>query len=244
MKILVTNDDGIDSEGLAVVVKWAVQHGETWVSAPMTQQSGKSHAITIHNTFNVEKHPLGLGEVAAYAVDSSPADCVRFATLGLNQSFDLIISGVNRGFNLGQDVLYSGTVAAIFECALRGTHGFAISTDYTTFRYAEEQLENVYNFFVTHKLFENNLIYNVNVPTEPKGIVVTQQGGAYFSDDWAQTDNGQWLQKGYCVHENTHDVTLDTDATIDGYVTITPLTINRSDTAVWQKLKNLKDDLE
>ncbi len=241
MKILVTNDDGIDSEGLAVVVQWAVRHGDVWVSAPKTQQSGKSHAITIHSPFTAAQHPLGLGEVTAYAVDSSPADCVRFATLGLKQDFDLIISGVNKGFNLGQDVLYSGTVAAIFESALRSTCGMAISTEYTTFQYAREQLENIYRFFETNRLFDKNVIYNVNVPLQPKGIVVTRQGGAYFSDDWAMVEYGQWIQKGYCVHENKHDLTLDTDATIDGYVTVTPLTVDRSDTKIWQKLSSLKE---
>ncbi len=240
MKILVTNDDGIDSEGLAVVVKWAVRHGEVWVSAPKTQQSGKSHAITIHSPFTAERRTLGLGEVAAYAVDSSPADCVRFATLGLKQDFDLIISGVNKGFNLGQDVLYSGTVAAIFESALRNTCGIAFSTEYTTFQYAKEQLENVFLFFQKNDLFKSNLIYNVNVPVEPKGIVVTRQGGAYFSDDWTQCDDGQWQQNGYCVHENKHDLTLDTDATIDGYISVTPLTVDRSDVDLWKRLSEVK----
>ena len=84
MRILVTNDDGIQSEGLAIVVKWATKLGEVWVSAPQCQQSGKSHAISIHQGFPIGKVSLGLGEHVAYAVGSTPVDCVRFANLGLS----------------------------------------------------------------------------------------------------------------------------------------------------------------
>ncbi len=228
MKILVTNDDGIFSEGLAIVVEWAKSLGEVWVSAPKQQQSGKSHAITIHNSFEVQKVNLGLGEVAAYAVDSTPVDCVRFATLGLKQKFDLIVSGVNKGYNIGEDILYSGTVGAIFEAALRKTNGIALSTEYTTFQYAKENLDRIWRFFETQKLFRRNSVYNVNIPPQPKGIVMTRQGGPYFSDEWTEVGDGIWQQNGYCVHDNRHDLTLDTDATIDGYITITPLTTDRT----------------
>ncbi len=238
MRILVTNDDGIQSEGLAIVVKWATKLGEVWVSAPQCQQSGKSHAISIHQGFPIEKVSLGLGEHVAYAVGSTPVDCVRFATLGLNAHFDLIISGVNKGFNLGEDVLYSGTVGAIFEAKLRNMRGIALSTEYTTFQYAQQWLDKIYQFFVERDLFGANLIYNVNIPLQPSDILLTRQGGAYFSDRFQQTAEGVWEQNGYCVHENKHDLSLDTDATIDGHVTVTPLTTDRSDVAVWKKLTN------
>ena len=240
MKILITNDDGIDSEGLKIVVEWAVRHGDVWVSAPTTQQSGKSHALTLHRPFEVRKTNLGLGEVAAYAVASTPVDCVRFATLGLGIDFDLIISGVNKGYNMGEDILYSGTVGAIFEAALRGTKAIAFSTEYTTFEYAKGQLENVYAFFEENRLFEKNLAFNVNFPPNPKGILVTKQGGAYFSDEFQEVSDGLWKQCGYCVHDNKHDLSLDTDATIDGYVTVTPLTTDRSDVKVWEKIADCK----
>lgn len=228
MKILIVNDDGIESAGLAVLVRWAVRLGEVTVIAPKTQQSGKSHAITIHQPFEVSKAPLNLGEKVAYYVDSTPVDCVRFGTLGLNQNYDLILSGVNRGYNLGEDVLYSGTVGAIFEAALRQTRGIAFSTVHETFEYAERALDEVWQYFVQNDLFAKNLIYNVNIPPQHKGIRLTRQGGPYFSDQWVNGNDGTWQQIGYCVHDNQHDLTLDTDATIDGYITITPLTTDRS----------------
>lgn len=227
MKILVTNDDGIESEGLAIVVRWANKLGEVTVSAPATQQSGKSHAITLHTPIEIKKVSLGLGESAAYAVASTPVDCVRFATIGLNRKYDLVISGINRGYNLGEDILYSGTVGAIFEAQLQKTRGLALSTEYTTFEHAEAALDRVWEYVVTHKLLDANLAYNINIPPKPKDIVITRQGGPYFSDKWIQED-GMWKQCGYCVHENAHNHELDTDATIDGYITVTPLTVDRS----------------
>ncbi|MCM1289930.1 MAG: 5'/3'-nucleotidase SurE [Corallococcus sp.] len=228
MKILITNDDGIDSVGLEILTKWATKLGDVTVVAPKTQQSGKSHAITIHSPFEVQRVYLGLGEVAAYSVGSTPVDCVRFGTLGLRSQYDLILSGINRGYNIGEDVLYSGTVGAIFEAALRHTRGIAFSTVYTGFEYAEAALESIWEYFKTHELFERHLIYNVNVPPEPKGILETRQGGPYFNDEFVDLNDGTWQQNGYCVHDNRHDLTLDTDATVDGYITITPLTTDRS----------------
>ena len=228
MKILITNDDGIESAGLAILARWASKLGEVTVCAPATQQSGKSHAITLHKSIEIKQTSLGLGETAAYAVDSTPVDCVRFATIGLNRQYDLILSGINRGYNLGEDILYSGTVGAIFEAQLQKTCALAFSTDYTTFEHAEKALDGVWEYVTTNKLLDKNLAYNVNIPPEPKGIVVTRQGGAYFSDRWVQDEDGLWQLRGYCVHENRHNHKLDTDATIDGYVTVTPLTVDRS----------------
>lgn len=150
MKILVTNDDGILSEGLALLTKQAAKLGETWVAAPTAQQSGKSHAINIHEPISVEERRLGLGERAAFAVGSTPVDCVRFATLGLKIKFDLILSGINRGYNLGEDILYSGTVGALFEGALQNTPSVAFSAEYTSFKPAEGCLERIFDFLLSN----------------------------------------------------------------------------------------------
>ena len=228
MKILITNDDGIRSPGLAILARWATKLGEVTISAPATQQSGKSHAVSLRTSLEITKTSLGLGETAAYAVASTPVDCVRFATIGLHAQYDLVLSGINRGYNMGEDILYSGTVGAIFEAQLQKMHGIAFSTDYTSFEHAEKALDSIWQYVVKHKLLDKNLAYNVNIPPQSKSIVLTRQGGAYFSDEWIQGEDGLWQQCGYCVHENVHNVELDTDATIDGYVTITPLTIDRS----------------
>ena len=114
MRILITNDDGIEGEGLRHLVNWARRLGEVVVAAPKVEQSAKSHTIEIHKSFEAKKVEY-LPGVTAYAVDSSPADCVRLLVLGLEEHFDLVLSGINRGLNVGCDIIYSGTVGAIFE---------------------------------------------------------------------------------------------------------------------------------
>ena len=106
MKILVTNDDGIFTDGIIGLAKWAKKLGNVTVIAPKVEQSGKSHSITLGKPYEILKvdYPE---DIEAYSVDSTPADCVRFAYLGLNRKFDLVLSGINQGMNLGNDIAYS-----------------------------------------------------------------------------------------------------------------------------------------
>ena len=164
MKILVCNDDGIGADGIKILANWAKKLGEVTVSAPKVQQSAKSHAINIHEgPIGVRKVPY-IDGVTAYEVASTPVDSVRFGTLGLNASYDLVLSGINRGFNMGEDILYSGTAANVFEAALRGCKGIAFSTDPTSFAEAEKWLDEIWDYFVKNDLLSENDIYNVNSP--------------------------------------------------------------------------------
>ncbi len=236
MRILVTNDDGIQSEGLKILVEWAKTIGEVTVAAPKVQQSAKSHAIDIHNVIEVVQVPYCDG-VVAYSVDSTPVDCVRFATLGLKTNYDLILSGVNKGFNMGEDILYSGTCGAIFEAKLRNTKAIAFSTHPATFDQVAQWLPKVFDFVTRNNLLEICPLYNVNVPLDAKGIVLTRQGGAYFTDSFDKIDQTHYKQNGYCIHQNQGDLTVDTDATISGYVSITPMSTRRDDTTAFEKLQ-------
>lgn len=238
MKILITNDDGIQSEGLAIVAKWATKLGDVTVSAPKLEQSGKSHSIDIHNPFEVKRVDYMDG-VRAFSVDSSPADCVRFATLGLHESYDLVISGINKGLNLGEDIMYSATNGAIFEACTRGLKALALSTHTHSFDDAAKWLDSVYDFVQKYNLFAYGNIFNINIPKDAKSILLTRQGGAYFTDDFIDLGDGTWRQEGHCIHQNNHDLTIDSDATIDGYVSVTPLTIARTDYPVYTALKNI-----
>ena len=236
MKILVTNDDGINAEGIKLLATWAKKLGEVTVSAPAVQQSAKSHAINIHDHIQVRKIDDYLDGVVAYEVGSTPVDSVRFATLGLDTHFDLVLSGVNRGFNIGEDILYSGTVGNVFEAALRNCRGIAFSTDPRTFEEAEKWLDRIWDYFVKYDLLKHNGIYNVNVPLEAKGIKWTKQGGAYFTDEFIKVGEGLYSQEGYSVYQYNTDLTLDTDAVMNGYVAVTPLTVKRDDRAAYDKL--------
>ena len=99
MRILITNDDGIESEGIRALVDWARNYGEVYVFAPNVEQSGKSHAIDFINPMEITKESFPCA-MDAYRVDSTPADCVRFAILGLHEKPDLVISGINLLFHI------------------------------------------------------------------------------------------------------------------------------------------------
>jgi len=240
MRILITNDDGIESDGIRILALWAKKLGEVTVCAPKTQQSAKSHAITVHNPIEIKKIDFAQG-ITAYAVDSTPVDCVRYATLGLNKQYDLVFSGINKGYNIGEDILYSGTVAAIFETSLRKHNGIAFSTEYTSFATAEKQLDGIYEYFVKHNLFQYNDVYNVNIPLQVKGITVTKMGGAYYTDDFIKVGENLFDQQGYMSYQYGTDISLDTDATMNGYISVMPLTTKRDNYAAYERIiKNVK----
>ena len=235
MRILITNDDGIKAEGLISLVKWAAKYGEVTTVAPLYEQSGKSQGIDIFHPIAVTKYDL-CPETTAYAVDSTPADCVRFGIIGLGQTYDLVISGINRGYNIGQDIVYSGTVGAIYEAAAQGHKGMALSTDPSTLPGALCQLDNVYKFFERNNLFGIHALYNVNIPENPLGIHITRQGQAKYSDEWVDNGNGTYQQVGQFIFENTKNLDLDTDCVMNGYVSITPIQIDRTNLTVYKKL--------
>ena len=236
MRILVTNDDGIDAEGIKILASWARKLGEVTVSAPKMQQSAKSHAINFHDHIEVHKVPY-IDGVIAYVVDSTPVDSVRFATLGLDTHYDIVLSGVNKGFNMGEDILYSGTMGNVFEASLRGYKGIAFSTDPTDFAEAEKRLDEIYDYFVKHDLLSHNDIYNVNIPLNSKGIKWTKQGGAYFTDQFVKIDDTHYHQQGYSIYRLDHDYTLDTHAVMNGYISVTPMSTRRDNVSVFDKLK-------
>ncbi len=238
MKILITNDDGISSESLHALAKWATKLGDVTVVAPKIEQSGKSQGIDIIHPFEVEEVALA-PDIKAYSVNSTPADCVRFAILGMHEKPDLVISGINRGYNLGRDIAYSGTVGAIFEAQGLGVKALALSTNYTSNETALAYLDEVYAYVEENKLFDYGNLYNINIPLgEVKGIKLTKQGGAYYLDEFVKMDDGRYYQKGIFVFENKDDYTLDTDAVMAGYISVTPLTLEKTDVKVYDELKS------
>lgn len=238
MRILITNDDGIYAEGIALLAEWAKSLGEVTVVAPKVEQSGKSHAIDFTRPIEIKKVDLIEG-VTAYYMDSTPADCVRFAVLGMHEKYDLILSGINRGFNLGKDIVYSGTAGAIFEGGRLGIPGIAFSTDPGTLDGARAHLDRAYRFILEHKLLEENMLYNVNIPNSHGEIRITKQGGIYFHDEFRYLGDDIWEQTGYIVQDNEGDPTLDTDSVRDGYISITPLVHGRTNLSVYEKISNI-----
>ena len=127
MRILVTNDDGIGAPGLVALTKELVNVGDVVIVAPERQQSAGGHAITLHKPLRLEPVAFPVAEAEAYATNGTPADCVILGCLGLAPRPDLVVAGINAGANLGEEVLYSGTVSAAMEAAINGIPAFAIS---------------------------------------------------------------------------------------------------------------------
>ena len=238
MRILVTNDDGIGASQLLPLIRWCQKLGQVTAVVPKVEQSGKSHGIEIHQPFEAKQVELTPG-ITAWAVDSTPADCVRFAVLGLGMEFDLVISGVNRGLNIGADTMYSGTVSAACEAANLGIQAIAMSTPPKYYDHATEHLDRVFDFIRDHDLLSLNDIYNVNIPESPGDIRITRQGGPYYSDDFLPIGNDMYRPMGKPIWEDRQDDTLDTDATLHGYISITPLTVDKTNHRVFQKLSVL-----
>ncbi len=235
MKILLTNDDGIEAEGLRHLADWAKTLGEVTIVAPKVQQSAKSHSIEIHRAYEIRRSDL-FGGIEAYSLDSTPADCVRVAVLGMKRQFDLVISGVNNGPNLGGDIHYSGTVAACFEAALLGVKSVAFSAAFNSFENAVNNLGRAYAEVQRRNLFAFANIVNVNFPQTGDEILLTRMGPAIYTDDFEFLPDGTVKPNLVCLYRGTRDLGLDTDAVMTGHISITPLSADLTDVSAWERL--------
>ena len=235
MRILIVNDDGIQSPVLPLVAQWAKKLGTVTVVAPKTEQSGRSQAIDFKNAVEIKKVELVDG-VDAYAVDSTPADCVRFAVMGLKTKYDLILSGINIGYNLGDDIAYSGTIGAILEGARMGMNGIAISADVDYFLTSVQYLDKIYAWFEENELLKKNLLYNVNIGHKVTDIKITRQGGIYYTDDFKFLGDDKYIQVGEPLKRDFVDLNVDIDAVENDIISVTPLTASKTNFEVYNEL--------
>ena len=224
-RILVTNDDGYRSEGLLALADALRTIGDVTIVAPMTEASAIGHALTL-------RHPLRLERMAdnLYAVEGTPTDCVNIAVTHVLRALpDLVVSGINKGWNLGDDVTYSGTVSGALEAALLGVQAMSVSL----------RLSRAYDFSyaarasaaIAESIFEAPLpartFLNINVPKgEPKGYRVTVQATRNHITSVAERHDPKgrpyyWIEEGQDEWQ-PHDRS-DYQAVRDGYISMTPL---------------------
>jgi 5'/3'-nucleotidase len=231
MNILVSNDDGILAPGLALLADVCQAVGRVTVVAPDREQSGTSHSLTMHRPVRPARRPDG-----SYQVDGTPTDCVLLA-LGalLPERPDFVFSGVNHGPNMGEDVLYSGTVAAAMEGVTLGVPAVAISfagpaNDLDTLQSYREVLGRLVRRIVAVSAFPSTILLNVNLPAcgadEVKGVRVTSLGSRYFresltrmKDPWGREIF--WIGGG-SIHW-TGGEESDHHAVAEGFISVTPL---------------------
>lgn len=238
MRILITNDDGFDSIGIRLLAQWAKKLGEVTVVAPKTEQSGTSHGIDFIHPTEIKKVDI-IPDVTVYSMDSTPADCVRFGVLGLEQRYDLVLSGINRGVNVGEDIVYSGTVGAIFEAAKNGIPAIAFSTFPDAHNEAASYLDDVYDYFCENRLLEENILYNVNIPDMANGIRMTYQGSQYFSDSFVRKEGDIYIQVGGPIPDTEpENLDRDTVAIHKNLISVTPLLFTRTNMEIFNKFKH------
>ena len=238
MRILITNDDGIEALGIKLLVEWTKKLGEVTIVAPKVEQSGKSHGIELVRPSEVLDRSDLYG-VEAYSVDSTPADCVRYGILGMKRKYDLVLSGINKGANLGKDIVYSGTVGAIFEAAALDHKALALSTFPDNLEAAAEHLDKTYAYIVNNNLLNINPIYNINIPPVADGVKITRQGRAYFADEFIPVGNNLYAQKGYYTPDkDQNDIELDAVAVNHNLISITPMQNDRTEFSVYNAIKN------
>jgi 5'-nucleotidase len=224
--ILVTNDDGIAAPGLQILARELSTVGEVIVIAPDREQSASSHALTLHRPLRVNR----TGE-RIFSVDGTPTDCINLGILNLLSSRpQLVVSGINRGMNLGDDITYSGTVAAAFEGTLLGVPSFAVSqqvddaTD--SFEPAARLAARLAAQILSSPLPPGTLL-NVNVPNAPvRGTRLTRQGRrTYHQGVVERTDPSgrQYYWLGGIPPQWDEDPESDFAAIRDGFVSVTPL---------------------
>lgn len=175
-KILITNDDGIDSDGLIRLAKVAMEFGEVWVVAPHSQRSAMSHSITLRHSIEAWEVDFPVPGIRAYACDGTPADCVRIGVLNIvPEKPDHVFSGINYGYNVGSDLQYSATAGAAFEASFQKIHTIAFSEDADEMHeVTDEYIKDIMGDLLDKPL-EINQIWNVNFPScrlkDCKGIL-------------------------------------------------------------------------
>ena len=226
VRILVTNDDGYRSEGIHALARALREIGDVTIVAPTTEASAIGHALTLRHVLRLDRI-----EERVFGVDGTPTDCVNVAVTQVFKGLpDLVVSGINKGWNLGDDVTYSGTVAGALEGALLGMPAIAVSLRQTKgdydFTYAARAAATFADAVLRHPLPSRTFL-NINVPKgQPKGYRVTVQAkrNHVTSVSERQDPKGRayyWIEEGQNEWE-PHDRS-DYQAVRDGYVSVTPL---------------------
>ncbi|MFQ6607292.1 MAG: 5'/3'-nucleotidase SurE [Fidelibacterota bacterium] len=233
--ILVTNDDGISSEGIAALREAVSDLGQVVVVAPETEKSAVGHAITISDPIRIRELPEEDG-INGFAIGGTPADCVKLAVRALLlRKPDLILSGINHGANVGMSILYSGTVSAATEGVILGVPSIAISLDSWIsheFEYAGEIAEQFARMVLKNGL-PPGVALNINVPalseSEIVGIKLTRQGRSYYEETFDKRVDPRkrtyyWMD-GFLVQPD-EDLEVDDIALDRKFVSVTPLHYN------------------
>ena len=232
LRILVSNDDGVHAHGVALLADICRKVGQVTVVAPDREQSGTSHSLTLHRPLRAHRRSDG-----AFQVDGTPTDCVLIGLGALMPDGpNWVFSGINHGPNMGEDVLYSGTVSAAMEGLAAGIPSVAISYGSFDLEHLETYrglLERLVDRIVRVENFPGETLLNINLPPVPadqvKGVKVTNLGSRVFHEEIATMKDPwgrqvYWIGGGHVTWSGGSD--SDFQAVKDGYISITPLHVD------------------
>lgn len=252
MRILVTNDDGINAQGIHALIKELSNIAEIYLVAPDRERSGTGHSITVFDPIRVvETNSPGVKQ--GWIVGGTPVDCVKLAMARLIDSqIDLVVSGINHGPNLGTDVLYSGTVSAAAEGVLMGCPALAVSLDTykdkQNFDFTAQFTRRIAKILVQEGIDRNTLV-NINVPdlsaADIKGVKITQLGVRNYNNLFEERKDPRgntyyWLGGGVLKEEQHGE--SDVHAVQQGFISVTPIKLDLTDYQLIRKYRNLSAD--
>lgn len=250
MNILLTNDDGIYSEGIRALYESLKDLGDVTVVAPDTERSAVGHAITLSDPLRVKKVTRG-NKFFGYATTGTPADCVKLAIRAiLKKEPDLVVSGINLGPNVGYSVLYSGTVSGATEGAILGIPSFAISLDTFTnpdFSFAAEFASKLTKLIMRNKGIPHGTLLNVNIPAidkkKIKGVRIVRQSRTAIEERFDKREDPRkrtyyWLTGEIIKSDGQEDA--DIEALRKKYISITPIRCDMTDYDFMEELKEWK----
>lgn len=240
LKVLLVNDDGIEAEGIKKALKILGNFGEVFVVAPSEEKSGTSHSISLRRNIKVNKISENF-----YSVEGTPVDCVLIAMEALlSEKPDLIVSGINYGFNLGEDTLYSGTLGAAREGYLYGVPSIAFSVgpyNEPCYEGGEYYLDLIIKKIVESKFYKNKFLFNINLYDlkidDIKGVRVTKLGKRHYLNPVEKVGENIYKIGGKLrlIPEEGTDV----KAVLEYFVSVTPLTFDTTDINLIKKLKKI-----
>lgn len=250
MKLLLSNDDGVFAPGIAALAMELKQHFEIVIVAPERERSGASHCMTYDVPLRARKVVLpGLEDVPAYAVNGTPADCVRLGCGNLFPETQIVVSGINRGANLGSDVFYSGTVGAAMEGAFVGRPAIAVSNikwDQNHLDVAAKTAKWAVDYLMAHPMKPYSVL-NINVPDLPKeeirGIRLTGLAFRRYDEIYEERRDTvgrpyYWMPAGKPQADGPED--NDERWANEGYITLTPIHYDIADYS-FMKQMNVDD---
>lgn len=244
MNILLVNDDGIYSQGILRLAEKLSVDNEVTVVAPQGQMSGTGHSFTLYGYVNFVELNL-LDRAKCFAVNGTPADCVKVAiNLILKEKPDLIISGINKGFNLGTDIFYSGTVNAALEGAVHNIKSISVSQVYTLsdFEFSSDFITSHYRKLCQMLPQDAQTIFNINIPSgsesEISGVKFARLGVKYFEENYRYEEGLGY--RAHCRSTLSQNTTQEDDVLLyeKKYITISPVKNDWNNNEFYEKIKN------